>query len=75
LNRHIFYFNNSARTKSIKPLIDSAFKIVSRLNFGKNINDVIHLKFAEKYCTKLLTFDKDFKILKQFSSLDIQILS
>jgi len=70
-----FLFQQFCKNEIDKTLIDSAFKIVSRLNFGKNINDVIHLKFAEKYCTKLLTFDKDFKILKQFSSLDIQILS
>ncbi len=68
-------FQQFCQNEIDKTLIDSAFKIVSRLNFGKNINDVIHLKFAEKYCTKLLTFDKDFKILKQFSLLDIQILS
>ena len=70
-----FLFQQFCKNEIDKTLIDSAFKIVSRLNFGKNINDVIHLKFAEKYCTKLLTFDKDFKILKRFSSLDIQILS
>ncbi|HKJ97926.1 MAG TPA: PIN domain-containing protein [Desulfotignum sp.] len=70
-----FLFQQFCKNEIDKTLIDSAFKIISRLNFGKNINDVIHLTFAEKYCTKLLTFDKDFKILKQFSSLDIQILS
>jgi len=69
------FFQQFCKNAIDKTLVDSAFKIVSRLNFGKNINDVIHLTFAEKYCTKLLTFDKDFKILKQFSSLDIQILS
>ena len=69
------FFQQFCKNEIDKTLIDSAFKIVSRLNFGKNINDVIHLTFAEKYCTKLLTFDKNFKILKQFSSLEIQILS
>jgi len=58
-----------------KALIDSTFEIVSTLDFCKNINDVIHLKFAEKYCTKLLRFDKDFNNLKQYSSIDIQILN
>ena len=70
-----FLYQRFCKNEIDKTLIDSAFKIVSRLNFGSNINDVIHLKFAEKYCTKLMTFDKDFKLLKQFSSLDIQILS
>ena len=54
--------------------MDSAFEIASKTNFGKNINDIIHLKFAEKYCSKLLTFDKDFKLLKQFSKIEIDII-
>ncbi len=70
-----FLFQQFCQNEIDKTLVDSAFEIVSKLDFGKNINDVIHLKFAEKYCTKLLTFDKDFKVLKPFSSLDIQILS
>jgi len=75
IERTYLFFQQFCKNEIDKTLIDSAFKIVSRLNFGKNINDVIHLTFAEKYCTKLLTFDKNFKILKQFSSLEIQILS
>jgi predicted nucleic acid-binding protein len=70
-----FLFHQFCHNEIDKTLVDSAFEIVSRLNFGKNINDVIHLKFAEKYCTKLLTFDKDFSILKQYSAIDVQILN
>jgi len=54
--------------------MNSAFEIASKINFGKNINDIIHLKFAEKYCSKLLTFDKDFRLLKQFSKIEIAII-
>ena len=32
------------------------------------------MKFAEKYCDKLLTFDQDFKLLKQFSKIEIEII-
>lgn len=70
-----FLFQHFCQNEIDKALVDSAFEIVSKLDFGKNINDVIHLKFAEKYCTKLLTFDKDFNNLKQYSSIDIQILN
>jgi len=70
-----FLFQQFCENEIDKALVDSAFEIVSTLDFGKNINDVIHLKFAEKYCTKLLTFDKDFNNLKQYSSIDIQILN
>ncbi len=70
-----FLFQKFCQNEIDKALVDSAFEIVSKLDFGKNINDVIHLKFAEKYCTKLLTFDQDFNNLKQYSSIDIQILN
>lgn len=74
LEKTYFLFQQFCKNGIDKALINSAFKTASRLNFGKNINDVIHLTFAEKYCTKLLTFDKDFNVLKKFSSIDIQIL-
>ncbi len=69
-----FLFQQFCQNEIDKNLVDSAFEIVSKLDFGKNINDLIHLKFAEKHCTKLITFDKDFKVLKQYSEIDIQIL-
>jgi predicted nucleic acid-binding protein len=74
IEKTYFLFQQFCKNGIDKALINSAFKTASRLNFGKNINDVIHLTFAEKYCTKLLTFDKDFNVLKKFSSIDIQIL-
>ncbi len=57
-----------------KEIIDSAFEIVTKIDFGRNINDIIHLKFAERHCGKLLTFDKDFALLKPFTKMDIEIL-
>lgn len=70
-----FLFQQFCQNEIDKALVDSAFEIVSKLDFGKSINDVIHLKFAEKYCTKILTFDKDFNLLKQYSAIDIQIMN
>jgi len=67
-------FNQFCQYEINRDIIDSAFEIVTKINFGKNINDIIHLKFAEKYCSKLLTFDKDFKLLKQFSKIEIDII-
>jgi len=55
-------------------IIDSAVELSLKLNLGKNINDIIHLKYAENYCSKLITFDNDFKKLKEISSIEIQIL-
>lgn len=46
-----------------------------QINFFKNINDVIHLKFAEQHCNKLITFDRDFEKLKPYTFLEIDILA
>lgn len=48
-------FNQFCQYEIDRDIMDSAFEIASKTNFGKNINDIIHLKFAEKYCSKLLT--------------------
>jgi predicted nucleic acid-binding protein len=55
-------------------IVRKAFDLCKKANNFKIINDAIHLKFAEKYCTKLITFDKDFKKLKSFTDLEIEIL-
>jgi|GEM_PF-6882336 len=44
------------------------------LGFCRSVNDVIHLKFAEKYTDKIVTFDADFEKLKSYTKLDIEIL-
>ncbi len=55
-------------------IVKDAFDLCSKINFHRNVNDAIHLKFAEKYCAKLLTFDSDFKKFKPHSTLDIEII-
>jgi predicted nucleic acid-binding protein len=55
-------------------LVFEGYKLCSELNFCKNINDAIHLKFAEKYCSKIFTFDSDFKKFRNSTSLEIDIL-
>jgi predicted nucleic acid-binding protein len=55
-------------------LVKDAFELCGKMNFCRNINDVIHLKFAEKFSEKLLTYDEDFKKLKPHSELDIEII-
>lgn len=55
-------------------MIKSAFELAETLDFCKNINDAIHLKFAETYCQKLLTFDNHFERFKSYSKMDIEIL-
>ena len=48
--------------------------LCKKMNFCKNINDVIHLKLAERYCRKLITYDTDFKKFKNKTNIKIEIL-
>jgi len=52
----------------------NAYSKCQKINFCKNINDAIHLKVAEQYCNKLVTFDADFKKLDKYTELEIEIL-
>ena len=40
----------------------------------KNINDVLHTELAYRYADKLVTFDSDFKKLKKYTNIEIEIL-
>lgn len=57
-----------------KEVVLEAYTLCKKVDFCKNINDAIHLKIAEKYCTKLITFDSDFKKLQDYTSIEIEIL-
>ena len=60
---------------SIEPnLVFDAYELCIQLGMGKNINDAIHLKFAEKHCSKVVTFDRDFKRFKDKTDMIIEIL-
>ncbi len=62
--------------ESIDPsIVFEAAAICNDLNRGKSINDAVHLKFAERYCRKLVTFDSDFKMFDKYSTCHIEILS
>ena len=61
---------NSFVTGSVDSNITrSAFELCYEIGSCKNINDVIHLKFAEK----LMTFDKDFNKFIPYSKISIEI--
>lgn len=57
-----------------KDILKDAYMLCKEMNFCKNINDAIHLKIAEKYCRKLITFDTDFKKVKDKTNIEIEIL-
>lgn len=56
-------------------LIEKAIsEICIKNQICKNINNIIHLKTAEKYCEKIITFDSDFEKLQALTNIEIQIL-
>lgn len=56
-------------------LVLDAYGMCFDCNRFKNINDAIHLKYAEKYGPKLVTYDKDFKEFRRFTTVDIDVLT
>lgn len=71
--RTVSFFQQFVKGQIEGDLIMSAYQLCTQHKQGKNINDVIHLKFAEKHCEKIITFDTDFKVLQAFSSINIEI--
>ena len=66
-------------TKCIQGIIDRdillpSYNLSREIDFCKNINDIVHLKIAEQYCAKLVTFDSDFKKLQNHTNIEIEIL-
>ncbi|XCN71075.1 MAG: type II toxin-antitoxin system VapC family toxin [Candidatus Electrothrix aestuarii] len=61
---------------AIEPsMVFEAAALCNDLGRGKSINDAVHLKFAEQYCRKIVTFDSDFKMFKKHSDCHVEILS
>ena len=73
--KNIVFFKSLAMGVIDTKLVNEAYKICSQASCCKSINDVIHLKFAENYCSKLMTFDGDFEKLKPYTPLQIEILA
>lgn len=74
IEENVDLWTNFSINKIDNDIVRKAFDLCKKANNFKIINDAIHLKFAEKYCTKLITFDKDFKKFKSFTDLEIEIL-
>jgi predicted nucleic acid-binding protein len=55
-------------------LVMTAFDLCFEIGNMKPINDAIHLKIAEKYASRIITFDSDFKRLHRFTEMEIKIL-
>lgn len=74
INDSIATFKLFSRYEIDTDLFSRAYELASLSNTLLNINDAIHLAFAERYASKLLTFDRDFKKLTAHTSMPIEIL-
>jgi len=57
-----------------KAIVRQAAETTTKYNLGKNINDIIHLRMAEKHAQEIVTFDEDFLKLKNLTTLNIKKL-
>jgi predicted nucleic acid-binding protein len=69
------FFKNFIFDEYNKQILEKAVDICCKLNYCKNINDIMHIKIAENFCTQLLTYDSDFKKLTAHTNLKIEILN
>ena len=69
-----YYSNFLSWEVSLEDFI-KAVKLGLELDNLRNINDLVHLKVAERYCSKLITFDRDFKKMQGHTHIEIEILS
>jgi predicted nucleic acid-binding protein len=68
-------FKKYCKSEITKELLIESFELAEKLNYFQKINDCIHIKFAERHCDKLVTFDKDFEKFRQHTKLEIEILN
>lgn len=70
-----YLFESFIMFEITKDIIVESFRLAEELNYFQNINDCIHIKFAERHCKKLVTFDKDFEKFRSHTKLEIEILN
>ena len=68
-------FKKYCRRNIYKKLVLDAYELCLKVDNLKHINDAVHLKFAEKYASKFITFDKDFNKFRSFTSIEIEVLT
>ena len=74
INKGFSYFKSFISFGIDISLIIEAYELAAKLNYFQNINDCIHIKFAERHCNKLVTFDKDFEKFREHTNLELEIL-
>ncbi len=70
----IEFFKKLTKYSMKKSDVFNAYEKCDKINKCRNINDFIHLEIANKYCQRLITFDRDYKNLGKFYNIKIEIL-
>lgn len=73
IENDVRFYSEFAHPVSKQIFLDS-YALCAKIGFCRNINDVIHLIFAQQHCDKLITFDVDFQKLQPHTALEIEIL-
>ena len=73
IEKDVWFYSEFAHPVAKQMFLDS-FALCAKIDFFRNINDVIHLMFAQQHCDKLITFDADFQKLQPHTGLEIEIL-
>lgn len=55
-------------------MVLDAYDLCRELELCMSINDAIHIKYAERHCSKIVTFDNDFKKFEDSTGIVIEIL-
>lgn len=74
INKGFTYFESFVNFGIDRILTIESYELAEELNYFQNINDCIHIKFAERHCRKLITYDKDFEKFREHTNLEIEIL-
>ena len=70
----IEYFKQYVQEIPFASVALEAYDLCYEIDSCKSINDVIHLKVAERFCSKLVTFDRDFRKLRGYAGVEVEVL-
>ena len=71
----IEYFKQYVQEIPFASTAIEAYDLCHEIDSCKSINDVIHLKVAERFCSELVTFDRDFRKLREYAGVEVEVLS
>ena len=74
LRRNIKFFKQFAFHDISRDMVWEAFDVAQRHNNAKHINDIIHIKYAERYCARIVTFDRGYETFRDYTALTVEIV-